>query len=75
MKKGIMKRLGTALLAGLLCLTSLSLVPTKVQAATVTHGNVQIIDTDYSGSMDIRQSSASVDMEDSAKKKENQGEA
>ena len=48
MKKGIMKRLGTALLAGLLCLTTLSLVPVKVQAATVTHGNVQIIDTDYS---------------------------
>ncbi len=46
--KKIIKRLGTALLAGLLCLTSLSLVPTKVQAATVTHGNVQIIDTDYS---------------------------
>ncbi len=33
MKKGIMKRLGTALLAGMLCLTSLSLMPTKVQAA------------------------------------------
>ena len=47
MKKGIIKRLGTALLAGLLCLTSLSLVPLKAQAANVTHGSVQIIDTDY----------------------------
>ena len=48
MKKGIMKRLGTVLLSGLLCLMSLSLVPaSKVQAANVTHGNVQIVDTDY----------------------------
>ena len=47
MKKGFMKRVGTALLAGLLCLTSLSLVPLKAQAANVTHGDVQILDTDY----------------------------
>ena len=46
--KKIIKRLGTALLAGLLCLTSLSLMPLKVQAATITHGNVQITDTDFS---------------------------
>ncbi len=45
--KKVIKKLGTALLAGLLCLTSFSLAPLKVQAANVTHGNVQIIDTDY----------------------------
>ena len=47
MKKGFMKRVGTALLSGLLMLTSLSLVPMKVQAANVTHGDVQILDKDY----------------------------
>ena len=47
MKKGIIKKLGIGLLSVLMCLTSLSLMPVKVQAATVDHGAVKIVDTDY----------------------------
>ena len=47
MSKGTIKRIGIALLTFVLCVTSTGLFGIKAQAATVDHGAVKIVDTDY----------------------------